>query len=163
MMQRNTLLILLIAIWPLYFAACTSTSPGRTATVVIYEDEAIPANTGISTGMYTDVDGYRYVNITVEFEQKTEAEAPVSLGVVFAHDSNGKWGARRYFNFDQNFAAPVHPQMITLSGEKSWHGHPHDKSTYIARLPVMAPFIQVFPVNHHDSPRQIDVVLYLTE
>jgi len=162
-MKRNTLFILLLGAWSLYFSACTNESAVRSSTVVIYENESIPANTGISTGVYTNVDGYRYVNVVVEFEQNAAGEAPVSLGVVFAHDSNGKWGARRYFNFEQNFTAPVHPQMITLSGEKSWHGHPHNKSTYIARLPVMAPYMQVFPFNHHDSERQIDVVLYLTQ
>lgn len=134
----------------------------QTKTITIYEDHTIPANMGISTGVYTDVDGYRYVDIAVEFEQKTSDEEPVSLGIIFAHSSTGKWGARRYFTFEENFSAPADPQMITLAGKGSWHGHPHDKSSYIARLPIMGPFLQVFPFNHHDKERKFSIILYLT-
>lgn len=139
--------------------SCTA----KTKTITIYNDQSIPANTGISTGINTEVDGYRYVNITVEFEQKNPAEEPVDLGVIFAHSENGKWGSRRYFAFDQNFSGMADPQMITVTGKASWHGHPHDKSSYIARLPIMGPFLQVFPFNHHNEARKISIVLYLTE
>ena len=135
----------------------------KTKPITIYEDHNIPANTGISTGIYTEVDGYRYVNVAVEFEQKIAGEEPVSLGVIFAHNQNGKWGSRRYFTFDENFSGSTDPQMITVTGEASWHGHPHNKSSYIARLPIMGPFLQVFPFNHHKEARKISVALYLTE
>ena len=131
-------------------------------TIVVYDNQVIPPNIGISTGTYTGVDDYRYVNITVEFEQKEANEEPVSLGVVFAHNSQGKFGSRRYFTFEENFASPANPQMITLTGAGSWHGHPHDKSVYTARLPVMGPYVQVFPFNLHNQPRRFTVVLYLT-
>jgi len=134
-----------------------------TKTVTIYSDRSIPANTGISTGVYTSVDGYRYANITVEFEQNTANEEPVSLGVVFAHSQNGQLGSRRYFNFEQNFSAAADPQMITLSGKNSWHGAQQKKSSYTARLPIMGPFIQVFPFNHHSEARTVSVLVYLTE
>ncbi|MDJ0807109.1 MAG: hypothetical protein QNJ78_09785 [Gammaproteobacteria bacterium] len=130
--------------------------------LAIYEDHTIPANTGISTGVYTEVDGFRYLNITVEFEQNASTESPVSLGIVFAHDTNGKWGSRRYFTFEENFNPPADPQMITLSGKGSWHGLQQQKSSYTARLPVMGPYVQVFPFNHHDADRDLSVVLYLT-
>ena len=112
-------------------------------------------NTGISTGVYTEVDGYRYVNIVVEFEQKAPDEEPLSLGVMFAHGENGKLGSRRYFTFDQNFTGMADPQMITVTGKASWHGHPHDRSSYIARLPRMGPFLQVFPFNHYNEAKEI--------
>ena len=135
----------------------------NTMVVDVYSDQSIPANTGISTGIYTDVDGYRYVNIVVEFEQNTATEEPVSLGVVFAHSQNGNLGSRRYFTFDENFSGTADPQMITLSGNASWHGSQHKKSSYIARLPVMGPFVQVFPFNHHSEPRQFSIALYLVQ
>lgn len=135
----------------------------QTKAVTIYEDHSIPANVGISTGVYTEVDGYRYVNIVVEFEQKTPSEEPVSLGVKFAHNQSGKWGSRRYFTFEENFSDSADPQMITVTGKASWHGHPHDKSSYIARLPIMGPYMQVFPFNQHNQARTISIVLYLTE
>ena len=147
--------------------AVTKGSPNcclaQTKTVVIYEDHTIPANLGISTGIYTESDGYRYVNVVVEYQQDAAGEEPVSLGVIFAHNASGKWGSRRYFNFEQNFTGPADPQMITLSGKASWHGSQHKKSSYTARLPVMGPYVQVFPFNHHDQDRKISVALYFTD
>lgn len=135
----------------------------QTKSVVIYDDHAIPANTGISTGVYTEVNGYRYANVTVEFQQDTANEEPVSLGVSFAHNTGGKWSSRRYFNFEENFSAPADPQMITLTGKASWHGTQWKKSSYTARLPVMGPYMQVFPFNHHDQERKNSVVIYLSD
>ena len=131
--------------------------------ITIYDNAQIPGGTGISTGTYTKVDGYRYVNIAVEFEQKAFMEAPLSLGVMFAQDANGKLGARHYFTFDQDFTAPADPQMITVSGNNCWHGSPHNKSSYIARFPVMGPYLQVFPFNKHGELRKFSVALYLTK
>jgi hypothetical protein len=130
--------------------------------ITIYDNATIDANTGISTGQYTCCCRYRFVNVFVEFEQHAAQEQPVSLGVTFGFNKTGEMGSRRYFNFEQNFGAPAHPQMITLSGENCWHGTPHNRSSYIARLPVMGPYIQVFPFNHHDQQRQFSIKLYLT-
>lgn len=134
----------------------------QTKTVTIYSDSTIPANIGISTGTYTNVDGYRYVNVAVEFEQNAGNEEPLSLGVIFAHDQNGKLGSRRYFNFEQNFTGAADPQMITETGKASWSGSPHNRSAYIARLPIMGPYMQVFPFNHHSAARKFSITLYLT-
>lgn len=165
-MKLKTALYLSVSIL-MFFAiqGCVTTNccKVKTKTITIYEDHSIPANIGISTGIYTNVKGYRYVNIAVEFEQKTANEEPVSLGVVFAHSPNGKWGSRRYFTFDENFSGSADPQMITVTGKASWHGHPHNKSSYIARLPIMGPFLQVFPFNHHNEARKFSIALYLID
>lgn len=59
---------------------CTSVpTTAKTETVVIYDNHTIPANIGISTGTYIKVSGYRYVNIVVEFEQKTAGESRFPL------------------------------------------------------------------------------------
>ncbi|NIQ77239.1 MAG: hypothetical protein GTN93_03870, partial [Anaerolineae bacterium] len=42
----------------------------QTETVVVYDNDTIPASIGISPGAHTEVDGYRFANILVEFEQK---------------------------------------------------------------------------------------------
>ena len=131
--------------------------------ITIYDNAQIPASMGISKGSYTKIDGYRYVNITVEYEQKDADEAPLSLGVMFAYDENGKLGSRRCFSFDQNSALPADPQMITVSGKNCWHGYPANKSSYISRFPVMGPYLQVFPFNNHTKARKFSVVLYLTK
>jgi hypothetical protein len=134
----------------------------ETKIITFYENDTIPARMGISTGEYTKVDGYRFINITVEFEQLTAAEKPVSLGVVFAYNSGGELGSRRYFNFEQNFIGTANPLMITLSGKNSWHGSPHNKSSYTARLPIMGPYIQVFPFNNGMKARKFTIKAYLS-
>lgn len=168
----NSVIILLLGIAAVVFTAdtCTTTpivTSGscchNTKVVAIYDGDSIPANIGISTGQYTNVDSFRYVNVFVEFSQETASEEPVSLGVIFALDQSGAKGSRRYFNFEQNFEAPADPQMITLSGKGSWHGAQHKKSSYLARLPIMGPYMQVFPFNHHSEKRLLSVVLYLTD
>lgn len=133
-----------------------------TKVITFYDNHTIPAGIGISTGVYTNVDGYRFINIFVEFEQLAAGEKPVSLGVMFAFGSGGQQGSRRYFNFEQNFTGTANPQMITLSGEGSWHGAPHNKSSYTARLPVMGPYVQVFPFNHEAKDRKITIKAYLS-
>lgn len=130
--------------------------------VTVYDDTPIGADMGISTGSCLEVDGWRYANVFVEFEQHGPDEKPLSLGVVFAPEAGGKCGARRYFTFEENFSGEADPRMITLSGKGSWHGSPHDKSSYVARLPVMGPYLQVFPYNHHSAPRKFSIVIYLT-
>ena len=87
----------------------------ETKVISFYDNATIPAGIGISSGTYTNVDGYRFINIFVEFEQNTAAEAPVSLGVIFAFGRQEPLGIRRYFNFEQNFTGSADPQMITLS------------------------------------------------
>jgi hypothetical protein len=100
----------------------------ETKVITFYENDTIPAGIGISTGSYTNVDGYRFINITVEFEQKTAGEKPVSLGVVFAFDA----------------------------------GSPHNKSSYTARLPIMGPYVQVFPFNQEHKARKFTIKAYLS-
>jgi len=112
--------------------------------------------------VYTEVDGYRYINIFVEFEQEEASEEPVSLGVMFAFSTGGQVGSRRYFTFEENFEGEADPQMITLSGKNSWHGAQWKKSSYTARLPIMGPYVQVFPFNHEKKDRKISITAYIT-
>lgn len=57
------------------------------------------------------------------------------------------WGARCYVNLEQNVASPQRTNFIAVSGEGSWHGSPHNISSYVARFPVMEPFGEVFIYN----------------
>jgi hypothetical protein len=110
-------------------------------------DHDLPASIGTSLPPYTDVSGYRHVNVFVQFSQQAANEAPVDLGVIFAFDSAGKLGARRYANLEENLPGPQSTNFIEVSGSGSWHGSPHNISSYLARLPVMAPFMEVFVYN----------------
>ena len=161
--KQNLISLFLLFALLMGLSSCQEECCYKTKVIPIYENSTIPANTGISTGVYTKVDGYQFVNVFVEFQQDSAFENPLSLGVAFALDSIGKLSAETYFNFEQNFEPPADPQIIILSGENSWRGYPENKSSYIARLPVMGPYLQVFPYNHHYQSRRLSVVLYLTQ
>ncbi len=144
-----------------------ATSVGRPCTrpctkvVKFMTDHTLPASIGISLPPYTNIDGYRYVNVFVRFTQDEADEAPVDLGVVFAFDKGGAMGARRYANLEENLPAPQSTNFITVSGEGSWHGSQWKISSYCARFPVMGPFAQVFVYNRAPVERKVTVWGYL--
>lgn len=161
--KQNLISLFLLFALLMGLSSCQEECCYKTKVIPIYENSTIPANTGISTGVYTKVDGYQFVNVFVEFQQDSAFENPLSLGVAFALDSIGKLSVGTYFNFEQNFEPPADPQIMILSGANSWHGSPYNISSYIGRLPVMGPYMQVFPFNHHSQSRQFSIVLYLTQ
>jgi hypothetical protein len=136
-------------------------NPACTNIIKFYTDKDIPANTGISQPPYNSVDGYRYINIFVKFTQEKGDEPPVDLGVIFALDANGTMGARHYVNLEANLAASQPVNMINVSGAGTWHGSPHNISSYVVRLPVMGPFVEVFPFNRAAVTRKISIWGYL--
>lgn len=140
------------------FGTC---NPACTKVVRFMTDRSVPAGIGISLPPYTGIDGYRHINIFVRFSQEAGDEAPVDLGVIFAFDANGTMGARRYVNLEENVAGPQSTNFIEVSGSGSWHGNPHNISTYVARFPVMGPFVQVFVYNRAPKKRLVSVWGYL--
>ena len=136
-------------------------APPCTHVVKFYTGQEIPASVGISSGVYTSVDGYRHLNVFVEFSQTAQNEPPVDLGVVFAFDAQGKLGARRYVNLEPNVPYPQGTSFIEVSGLGSWHGSPANISSYVARFPVLGPFVQVFVYNRADFDRTVSVWGYL--
>jgi hypothetical protein len=125
-------------------------------------DHEVPPSVGISLPSYQGIDGYRHINIFVKFSQKAANEAPVDLGVVFAFDNNGLMGARSYVNLEANVPGPQSTNFIEVSGSGSWHGSPYNISTYVARFPVLGPFIQVFVYNRAPIARVVSVWGYAT-
>lgn len=107
------------------------------------------------------VDGYRYINLFVKFDQAAADDPPVDLGVVFAFDTDGSMGARCYVNLEGNVAAPQATNFIDISGKGAWSGKPWDVSTYIARIPVLGPFITIFVENRASVKRTVSVWGYL--
>jgi hypothetical protein len=136
-------------------------APACTQVLRFYTDHEVPASVGISSGVYTSVDGYRHLNVFVQFSQTAQDEPPVDLGVVFAFDAQGKLGARRYVNLEPNVPYPQGTSFIEVSGLGSWHGSPHNISSYVARFPVLGPFVQVFVYNRADFERTVSVWGYL--
>jgi hypothetical protein len=136
-------------------------NPACTKIVKFMTDHEVPASVGISLPPYASLDGYRYLNVFTRFTQAAADEPPVDLGVVFAFDANGVMGARRYVNLSQNLSAPQSTNFIEVSGQGSWHGSPHNISTYVARFPVMGPFVEVFVYNRAAVARKVTVWGYL--
>ncbi|MEA2173406.1 MAG: hypothetical protein QOD00_998 [Blastocatellia bacterium] len=124
-------------------------------------DHDLPASVGSSLPPYTGIEGYHHINIFVQFSQKAANELPVDLGVTFAFDANGTMSARRYVNLEANVPGPQSTNFIEVSGSGSWHGSPHNISSYVVRLPVMGPFVQVFVYNRAPIARKVNVWGYL--
>lgn len=136
-------------------------NPACTKIVKFMTDRELPPSVGTSLPPYTNIDGYRHINIFVQFTQAAADEPPVDLGVVFAFDAKGTMGARRYVNLDQNLSAPQSTNFIEVSGQGSWHGSPHNISSYLARFAVMGPFVEVFVYNRAPIKRTVSVWGYL--
>ena len=136
-------------------------NPACTSIVKLMTDHELPPSIGISLPPYTSVDGYRHINIFVRFTQAAADEAPVDLGVVFAFDARGAMGARRYVNLEHNLSGPQSTNFIEVSGQGSWHGTQTKISSYMARFPVMGPFLQVFVYNRAPIKRTVSVWSYL--
>ncbi len=136
-------------------------NPACTKTIKFLTDHELPPSVGISLPPYTGIDGFRHINIFVQFSQVAADEPPVDLGVVFAFDAKGTMGARRYVNLEQNVSGPQSTNFIEVSGTGSWHGSPHNISSYMARFPVMGPFVEVFVYNRAAVKRKVSVWGYL--
>lgn len=136
-------------------------NPACTKVVKFMTDQEVPPSVGISLPPYTGIDGYRHLNLFVRFSQAAVDEAPVDLGVLFAFDAAGAMGARRYVNLEQNVSSPQSTNFIEVSGRGSWHGTPHNISSYVARFPVMGPFVEVFVYNRAPFKRTVSVWGYL--
>lgn len=101
------------------------------------------------------------MNITVKFSQEDANEAPVNLGVTFAYDSNGVMLSRRYVNLTENLSAQQDTNFIDVSGSNTWHGSQQKESSYTVRLPIMGPYVQVFPYNRAAEERIVSIWGYL--
>lgn len=136
-------------------------NPACTQVIQFMTDRELPPSVGISVPPYTEIDGFRHINLFVRFNQEAADEEPVDLGVIFAFDTKGTMGARRYVNLEENLSGPQSTNFISVSGQGSWHGSPHNISTYLARFPVMGPFVEVFVYNRAPVKRKVSVWGYL--
>ena len=132
-----------------------------TRVIKFMTDDVLQPDQGFSRGTYQASNGYRHINIFVQFSQRAADEPPVDLGVVFAFDKNGNMGARRYANLEFNLPNPQSTNFITVSGSNTWHGSQANISSYIARFAVMGPFINVFVYNRAPIERVVSVWGYL--
>jgi hypothetical protein len=136
-------------------------SPACSSVVKFMTNQEVPPNIGINIGPYKKIDGFRYINLFVRFSQDTGGEPPVDLGVMFAFNSSGEMGGGHYVNIEENLSTPQSTNRIEVSGQNSWHGNPHNVSIYMARIPIMGPFAEVFVYNRAPKKRIVSVWGYL--
>jgi hypothetical protein len=134
--------------------------PSKVAKFMAARD--VPPNSRLSVPPYQEVDGYRHANVFLRFSQEGADEEPMDLGVIFAFDADGTMGARRYVSVETNAPAPQTTHFIEVSGSGSWHGPDAKFSSFVARLPVMGPFMHVIAHNRAPYPRKASIWAYLT-
>lgn len=136
-------------------------NPACTSVIKFMTAQSIPAGTGLNVGTWQGIGGYRFMNVFVDFEQFGPNEAPVDLTMSFAFDAAGKLSAGHFVTFEQNVAGPQGVSFNLVSGLGTWHGTPHNRSSYIARFPVLGPFALAFAYNRHMAARNVSVWAYL--
>jgi hypothetical protein len=151
----------LLAVGTLFLAETASAqTPGKVVTV--FNRTSVPASTGIGTNTGgIDVDGYRYANVFVEWDQAAANEGPVALWVGFSLDAQGLQNAYRYRNLEEdNSVSPQDEKGMWVNGASSWGG---TKSSYIGRLPIMGPRLTLYVYNlDANLKRIVSVRVYLT-
>ena len=138
-------------------------------TVVVYDNEIIPANRAIWKPEGIPVEGYSYATVFVEHEQHRSDEAPLEVGIGFAPWADGRAGARAYYDFEteRRVGEEAPPRLrqplesIRASGREGWHGSPHNKTSFGLRVPVLGPFMWVYPLNRYAEPRRFTIAVYL--
>jgi hypothetical protein len=115
-------------------------------------DRNLAANTGTS-GVHTNIDGYRYINIYVKFTQQQNTDPSIVLGVTFSLDGTVAWQARRYVNMEENLSYPQALNYIEVNGI--------GPLSYIVRFPVMGPFVRIHIYNRASYERTVSVWAYL--
>jgi hypothetical protein len=135
--------------------------PVCTKVIKLITDQKVPPSVGISSPSYSDIDGFRFINIFVKFSQQASDEPPVDLGVIFGFDVEGAMGAVNYVILESTTSAVQTTNAILVSGKGSWQGSPSHASSYLARLPVMGPFVEVFAYNRAPIARVVSVWAYL--
>lgn len=136
-------------------------NPACSKVIKFMTAQSIPANTGVNVGTWQRIDGYRFINVFVDFEQFGPNEAPVDLTMSFAFDVAGTGSAGHIVTFEENIASPQSVNFNLVSGLGTWHGTPYNRSSYIARFPVLGPFALAFAYNRHTAARNVSVWAYL--
>lgn len=131
-------------------------------TITFFENQPLPALGG-TTSVSQAVKGYNYANIFVEHTQTNVNELPVHLALIFGLGSNDELSARNFYNFEENSVNVQMANPLVLSGALSYQGDPAHKSSFIARVPVVGPYLKVNVINQHSAARTVSVKAYLTK
>ena len=136
-------------------------NPACSGVIKFMTSQNIGAGSGLNVGAWQSVDGYRFMNVFVDFEQVAPAEAPVDLTMSFAFDAAGTLSTGHYVTFEENLPSPQGVSFNRISGLGTWHGTPHNRSSFVARFPILGPYALAFAYNLHSAPRKVSVWAYL--
>jgi len=131
-------------------------NPACTHIFKFVEDKEV-GSIQVASSRYMPLDGFRFINIFVQFTMTAFDEPGVDLSAHFAFDASGTMMAHRYVNFEQNLAFPQTHYNNMVKGEGSWTGSPSNEGRYAARFPVMAPFLSVWATNRGATARKVSV------
>jgi hypothetical protein len=135
--------------------------PACAKIVKVTTDHEIAPSSSIGLTPRLELKGYRYINVFVQFNQVTSDEAPVDLSLIFGFDAKGTMAARRYLILGAKASGSQDTSFIEVSGSGSWQGTPHNISSYLVRVPVMGPFVEVVLHNRAPIERTVSVWAYL--
>ncbi len=122
----------------------------------------VPANSEISVPPYNEVDGYRYANIFVRYTQDDPSQPPVDLAVAFAFDDRGLHSARFSATLEEPGSGLRELAAMQVSGAAASAAAPAGSAvTYVARVPVMGPYMEVFTSNRAVVNRKVTVWAYM--
>ncbi len=120
----------------------------------------VAAGTELSIPPYNDITGFRYINVVVRYTHEDPSQPPMDLGVEFGFDEKGLLTTRNYANLEENIPSPQSLTQFQVAGPES-DGTPNKVVSYVVRVPVMGPFVEVFIKNNASVNRKVTVWGYL--
>lgn len=135
-------------------------NPACTSLVEFMADEDLAGSGELHSG-YKSINRFRYINIMVRFRQKESDQTGVGLAIVFAFDAKGHMASGHYVNLEENCSAPQSPNLIHISGGNAWLNIEERYYSYLVRLPVMGPFVEVIAHNGGKIGKSVTVQGYL--
>ncbi len=133
-------------------------NPACTTTLKVWTRQSFPAKTGYSRD-WVCVDGYRYINVFVEYTKNNDYDGYVDLNLVFAF-KDGKLSANNFLQLEQTANYPQRTTETYVEGNDTWSGGQSKKGSYVVRCPVMGPYCRVVLYNGTPVRRTISCWIY---
>jgi len=136
-------------------------NPACSEVFKLWTDREFPPSIGYSTN-WLKVDGYRYINVFVEYSQESAADGCVDLNLSFALDANGKLSANNFLNMEENPGSPQTTVETMVKGTGTSSGGQHNRGSYVVRWPVMGPYCRAYVYNFTPVARKVSCWVYAT-
>ncbi len=121
----------------------------------------VPGRSEISVPPCNETNGFRTVNLFVRYTHEHPQEPPIDLRVEYAYDEKGLMKSSHWCAPAENGTGDMTARRLEFGGPPS-PGTPDAQSSFIVRLPVMGPYIEVYAINRASANRKVSVWAYLT-